>query len=309
MIKKILAAAALTLVVTSAHAEPTKVNLGFTAVIDYLSAFVAKDQGFFAKHDLDVTLTLMPNGGSIPPGLLAGSLQVGGLTSPSVLQAKAAGIPLKIVTGGTVVTKANPNGWVVARTDVKIDSPKDFEGKRVGTGGVGSYFNVLFRQWLTDNGADPQKVTFVEAPFGQLGDILKSGQIDAATLGQPFLSRIVKAGTGYEVAAYTGSFQDGLLSNIYVSTEEWVGANKAAAEGFSAAIDEADAFIKASPDEARKSAATYLKLPAEVLATVPLSNYSAEVTPKQIETWNGIMRGQGLIDADVTPASLLPAAD
>jgi len=307
MMKRILTAAALVLSIGSANAEPVKVNLGFTAVIDYLSAFVARDRGLFTKHDLDVTLTLMPNGGSIPPGLLAGSLQIGGLTSPSVLQAKAAGIPLQIVTGGTVVTQANPNGWVVARTDVKIAGAKDFEGKRVGTGGVGSYFNVLFRQWLVDNGADPQKVTFVEAPFGQLGDILKSGQIDAATLGQPFLSRIVNAGTGYEVAAYTGSFQDGLLSNVYVATEEWIAANKAAAEGFAAAIEEANAFIESNPDEARKSAATYLKLPAEVLATVPLSNYNALVTPEQIEMWNGIMRGQGLTDADVTPASLLPA--
>lgn len=309
MLKKVLTAAALICSIGSAHAEPVKVNLGFTAVIDYLGAFVAKDQGFFEKHGLDVTLTLMPNGGSIPPGLLSGSLQVGGLTSPSVLQAKAAGIPLQIVTGGTVVTQANPNGWVVARTDVKVSGPKDFEGKRVGTGGVGSYFNVLFRQWLVDNGADPQKVTFVEAPFGQLGDILKSGQIDAATLGQPFLNRIVSAGTGYEVAAYTGSFQDGLLSNVYVATEEWVAANKDAAAGFAAAIEEANAFIEQSPDAARKSAATYLKLPPEVLATVPLSNYNALVTPEQIEMWNGIMRNQDLTETDVTPASLLPVAD
>jgi NitT/TauT family transport system substrate-binding protein len=285
--------------------QPVKVTLGFTPVIDYLSAFVAKDQGIFDKHGLDVTLQQMPNGNSIPPGLLANSLQIGGITAPTLIQSKAATFPIKVVAGGTVVTKANPNGWVVVRTGVDVKTAKDFVGKRVGVAAVGSYFNVLFRQWLIDNGVDPSSVTFVEAQFGQMADVMRGGQIDAATLGQPFVGRMEAANIGKVFSPYTGTFGDGLLSNIYTATDPWIAQNPAAAKNFATAIEEANASIAANPDKARESAAKYLKLPADAMANLPFSNYSAKVTPQQIKTWIDIMRGQKLTDADVDPNTAL----
>jgi len=111
--KRILMALALAAITaSSAHAQGhrTKITLGYTGVIDYLAAFVAADQGIFEKHGLDVTLQRMPNGASIPPGLLANSLQIGGITAPVLIQAKAGGFPMKVVAGGSVVIKENPNG-------------------------------------------------------------------------------------------------------------------------------------------------------------------------------------------------------
>ena len=36
----------------------TKIKLSYTAATVYLSSFIAKDQGFFEKHGLDVDLAL-----------------------------------------------------------------------------------------------------------------------------------------------------------------------------------------------------------------------------------------------------------
>jgi NitT/TauT family transport system substrate-binding protein len=250
-------------------------------------------------------MQVMPNGGAIPPGLLSESLQIGALTAPSVIQAKAAGIPLKIITGGTVVTKANPNGTVIVRTGVDVKSAKDLEGKRVGTGGIGSYFNVLMQQWLIDNGADPAKVSVIEVPFSQMTDVLRSGQIDAATVGHPYWDRMETEGIGKSFVPFTGEFSDGLLSNIYVVTEDYIAKNPKVPGAFSAAIEEANQLIEAHPDQARESAAKFLKLPADALAALPLSNYRTEVTTEQIKQWNDIMHGQKLIDPDIDPASVL----
>ncbi len=128
----------LSLSATPAAAD-TKVTVGYTNVIDYLGRFVAKDEGLFTKHGLDVTLQPLQNGGAITPGLLGGALQIGAITAPTVIQSKAAGSPIRILVGGTVVTKANPNGALVVRKGVKIVKPADLEGRRVGTGGLGSY--------------------------------------------------------------------------------------------------------------------------------------------------------------------------
>ncbi len=306
--RRLIFAATLALgLAPGAHAQQplTKVTLGYTPVIDYLGAFVAKEQGLFEKHGLDVTVQQMPNGNSIPPGLLSESLQIGGITSPTLIQSRAASFPMRIVAGASIVTKANPNGSIVVRKGVDIKSPKDFEGKRVAVAAVGSYFNVLFRQWLIDNGVDPNKVVFVEAPFGQMADVMRNGQVDAATVGQPFLGRIVAADIGSDFAAYTGTFGDGLLSNIYVATDQWIAKNPAAPKAFGEAIEEANAFIKAQPDGARKAAAKYLKLPAEAMANLPFSNYSSKVTPQQIDAWSKIMVGQKLTDQPIDPNSVL----
>lgn len=301
-----LAGLALALGMTgAAYAQSTPVTLGYTAVIDYLSAYVAADHGIFEDHGLDVTMQIMPNGGAISPGLLSGSLQIGALTAPSVIQSKAAGFPIKIITGGTVVTAANPNGALIVRQGVAVNEPADLEGKRVGTGGLGSYFNVLFQQWMIDNGVDASRVTIVEVPFSQMTDVMRGGQIDAATVGHPFWGRMESEGLGANYVAFTGEFSDGLLSNIYTATDDWLAANPEVPAAFRAAIDEANAFIAANPEQALESAARFLNLPPDALADLPFSNYSATVTPEQIQQWNDIMRGQGLIEADIDPESVL----
>ncbi|MBB3396024.1 ABC transporter substrate-binding protein [Rhizobium sp. BK060] len=290
---------------TPALSQAVKVNVGFTPVIDYLGAFVAKDQGFFEKRGLDVTITQMPNSQSMPPALLADSLQVGAVTAPSLIQSKAGGFPIKIISGGTFVTKTNPNGAIVVRNGVIINSPADFIGKRVASGALGSYFNVLFRQWLSDGNVDPEKVTFVEVGFPQIGDVMRNGQIDAATIGQPFVSRIEAAGIGKAYSWFVGDFPEGLLSNVYTATEDWVANNPKAAKDFKEALVEANAFIKSNPDKSHEIAAKYLKLPPEAMKNVPFSNYSVDITDAQVKAWNDIMKKNKFTDVDVEAASVI----
>lgn len=293
------------LVGTVAAQPPVKIVVGYTPVVDELGAYVAIQEGYFAKAGLDVTLQQMPNGNSIPPGMLSGSLQIGAITSPTLIQSAAAGFPMKIVAGASYVSKANPNGWIVVRKGVTIGSPKDFEGKRVAIGAIGSFFDVLFRQWLLNNGVAPNKVTFVEVQFSSMLDLLRGGQVDAAVLGQPYLGRIVMADLGTEYAAYTGTFGERLLSNIYTATDQWIAQNAKAAAGFREAIEQADQFMQDNPEKARFYAAGFLKLPADVMGTLPLANYATRVEPQQIKLWSDMMLSLKMTDMPVDPLTVL----
>jgi len=288
-----------------ADARPIKATLGYTAVVDWLGAFVAKDDGFFAKNGLDVTLKLMPNGAVIPPGLLSDSLQIGGVTGPFIIQTTAAGFPLKIVSGASVATKQNPNGWIVTRTGSGIRTAADFKGRRVAAGALGGYYNVLFREWLKKRGVDPNSVHFVEVSFGQISDVMKAGQIDAATIGQPFVDRMVAAGIGKKFSAYTSDFPNGLLSNLYVATQSWLSKNPAAAHDFKTAMEESDKAIASNPAVARTIAARYLKLPTGAMKGLPLANYKTSVTSAQVMEWSQLMLSQKQIDKNVDPSKVL----
>ena len=307
MIRARLAAALLALLPAAgpAAAQNAPVVLGYTAVNEYLPAFVAADAGFFAARHVDVTLRLLPNGGVIPPGLVADSLQLGGITAPLLLQAASGGLGLVVIAGDSEVRPENPNGSVVGRADTAIRAPADFIGKRVGVSSVGSFYHVLFRQWLADAGVDPARVVFVEVPFNQMGDLLRLGQVDAVTTTQPFIGRLVASGVGREISPFTAHFPAGLLSNVYVATHAWASAHPAQIAGFRAAIADAIAYIPGHKRQAEAAEAHYLKLTAEQVRALPFSNYSATVTPAQIATWNRIALAQGLIDAAIPASSVL----
>jgi len=304
-IRRFFLAVALLLVCGAARAQPAKLTLGYTGVNEYLAAFVAQDQGFFAQHGLDVTLQLIPNGGVIPPALVAGTLQVGGITAPLLLQASAGGLELGVIAGGSVVAQNNPNGSVLARPGSNIHKAADFVGHRVAVSAVGSFYHVLFRQWLQDEGTDPDKVTFVEVPFLQMGDLLKSGQVDAATTTQPFIGRLLTAGVAYEVAPFTAHFPNGTLSNVYVALKTWIVAHPVETTALRAALADAVAYIPGHQQEAEAAEAHWLKLTPELVRALPFSNYTSEITAAQIRDWNRIARTQHLIDSDVDPANVL----
>jgi NitT/TauT family transport system substrate-binding protein len=303
--RRLLAIALALAIPGGARAEGEKITLGYTGVNEYMAAFVAADQGFFAAHQLDVALQLLPNGGVIPPALLSGTLQVGGITAPLLLQASAGGLELGVIAGASVVKQTNPNGSALARNGTNIHAPADFVGKRVGVSAVGSFYHVLFRQFLADEGVNPDQVTFVEVPFLQMGDLLRNGQLDAVTTTQPFLGRMLAAGYAYEVSPFTAHFPNGTLSNVYVATKSWAAAHPEAVAGLRAALAEAVAYIPAHRSEAEAAEAHWLKLTPELVKALPFSNYDAVVTPGQIADWNRMARNQHLIDVDVDASALV----
>jgi NitT/TauT family transport system substrate-binding protein len=152
--------------------------------------YVAKEQGFFDKRGLDVTLQTIPINPNIPPALQSDSIQVGTVTPSVLMQAADGGLKLKVIAGGSLLTKESKTPAILVRKGVEIKSPQDFIGKRVGVGGFGATLHVLFRKWLADHGVDAKKVNFVEVALPQTLDVLRGGAIDAAVPAEPFATRI-----------------------------------------------------------------------------------------------------------------------
>jgi NitT/TauT family transport system substrate-binding protein len=304
--RNVLALAAMAGVAFAAGAEAqTKILIGYTGANAFVPSFVAKEKGFFAKNGLDVTLQRMPTGSTIPAALFANSLQVGTLTAPIFLSANESGIELVILAGASLQSKANPTAGVVARTDSGIRKPADFKGKKVGSPGVNGAQDLLFKKWLKNNNVDWKSVTYVDVPFPQMGDMIKGGQIDAALPVEPFVGRIVGTKAGYLVAHYPVQVADNYLESFYAVTKKWAEANAPAVKSFRAAMSEAVAFTKSTPDEAKKTQIAYLGLPEAVIARLPLATYTVDVRPEQIEFWVGITHELGYIKAALKTDGLI----
>ena len=189
----VLAAATGTLALP-AWSQTTKVVLGYTAVTDFASAFVAAEQGYFKKRGLDVEMKFIPLNSTIPAALQSDSLQVGGPTPSVFLQAVDGGLDLVVLAGAGVTSKSITGFGLVARAGSGIKAPQDVVGKKVGVPGLGAFLQVTYRAWLKANGVDYKKVTFVEAPFPQYAHLLRGGPIDAAVTVDHLLSPITACG-------------------------------------------------------------------------------------------------------------------
>jgi NitT/TauT family transport system substrate-binding protein len=278
-----------------AAAEATKIVVGYTATADFAPGFIAVDQGLFKKRGLDVEFKIVPLNSQLPAAVESESITFGGTTVSVLLQAVDGGLDHVAVAGSGVTDKTQDSFGVVAKAGLPIVKADDFAGKKVGAPGLGAFLHVLFRNWLIDNGVDYKKVTFVEVGFPQHADVLKGGNIDAVVTGEPVMGRITAAGIGTKVSSFTDNLKVELPIIVYSATRKWVSANPAAAKAFREAIAEASDIANKDHAVVRAAVGKFIKMPPEVIASMKLGRWQAEVTDAGMQGWIDIMKRQDMI--------------
>ena len=286
-------------------AAAAPITLGYTATLGFNGAFIAKDQGFFDRRGVPVELQLITLNSNIPGALMGGSVQLGGPTPTVLIQADDGGLDLLVVCGCSGIDPDNKTDGLLARTGSGISKPADCVGKKIGVPGLNAYFHILVRKWLTDGGVDWRRVNFVEVPFTQSADVLRSGSVDAVATGQPFSQRILKDGIGALVVTDTAIALPGASSIFYAATRDWATAHKDEVAAFRLAIADAVRFQAENPAAARASAGQFIKLPPAVLNSLPLPVLQESVTPAQVQFWVDLMAQQGMITDKPDPAKLI----
>ncbi len=279
---------------------PTTIVLGYGLTSDFLPAYIAKDNGIFEKHGLDVTMKVVTSSSLAPPALVSNSLQISQATPPNLLLANDGGMDLVSVAGVGRMTAAHPHTSLVTHPGFTIAAPQDLVGKKLAVPGINSALDLVLRKWLIDGHVRPAQVTIVEAPFQQMGDLLKSGQLDAAFQFEPLLSRILAAGSATKSLDIMSATDPDVLGAIYASTREWANAHRAAIVAFNQSLAEGIAFEKAHPEEAHKIEAKYIGY-----ATTSLPDASLTVTPHDFKFWADICDEVGALHHPVDAATLI----
>lgn len=284
----------------------TKITVSYGPGYPWIPAFVAKDEGIFATHGLDVTLQFIAVGSNQPAALIAGTSQVAGLSPPIVLFADAGGADIAIVAGANGQSKTGTTGGVLARPDAKIAAPADFRGKKVAVPGLQSAYHIAFMKWLKNSGVDPAGVTYIEVPINGMNDALRTGAVNAAVAAAPFYGQILAAKTGEKVGDFLGDLADPFtIYSAWAMTRSYMTAHPEVAPAFRASIREAIAWIGENQDAARRTQITYLKLPEKVALGTKMVDFAAEVTPAQMQWWIDACRDLGLIKSDIALKDVL----
>lgn len=298
--------AALVLMAGAAQAQTAaKLSVSYTATPEFGGIFIAKEEGFFAKRGLDVTLLPIPLSPNVPAALISNSVQVGGTTPPVLLQAMDSGLDLVAIAGGGVYENASRGVGLVARDGFSIHSAADLVGKKIGVPGFNATVHLLVRRWLLDKGIDPKKVSFVELSIPQMPDVLKGGTVDAVAIVEPFMGRIVQGRIGTAVPAFSNDLASGFTSVFYIATRKWAAAHPEQVKAFREALQEAVSFGNANREKAYADIGKYFKVPPEVLRATPWPNWSVTLRDENLGFWLDTMRAQEMLKKPPTLSSVI----
>jgi NitT/TauT family transport system substrate-binding protein len=295
---------ALAQVARAAAPETPKLSLAYIPISNFLTAYVAKDQGFFAAHGLDVTLVPINQGNTGVAGIVSRSVELSTPNPTTFLQAVDNGIDLVIVAATHTYPTPNKVGLLVSAAS-DVATAKDLAGKKVGINGIGGMQYVLLQEWLIKQGVNPKSITFAEISFPQMADALQAKQVDAVTVSEPFYQRIIAAKTGRVLIDLQADIPAGTLGTMYVSTGEWAKKNPATIAAFRAGLEDAARFIRTDPEAAKKSLITYAKMPEQMLQLVNVPSVTVAATPAQMKFWIDLMDEQQLTTGTIDAKSII----
>ncbi|MEH7298860.1 ABC transporter substrate-binding protein [Neobacillus drentensis] len=235
--------------------EEKKVVIGYFPNIDHAPAMIAREKGYYEKElgdGVKVEYKTFPDGGAFMTALKTGEIDAGLVGPGPVMNNFTNGADVKIIAGASSGGTA-----IVASKKSRVNSVEDFNGKTFITPGVGCTHDVQMETFLQDFGISSARIggtlKHVTGNPAQYAAMFESGKVDIAAVPEPWASQLVKeAGAKIIVDSKKISFGTTLPNTILVSSGKKIKADKDLIQKIVDAQNEAIAFIKNNPDEAKE---------------------------------------------------------
>jgi len=257
--------------------------------------YVADRRSLYQKRGLDVTVQLVPSNTEIIEAMKRGDMEMGSLPVTTAIAAIASGAPVHIVA----VTGRGSDGILVRRGD-GIASVADLRGKKVATIRA-SILDVLLRYTLEQADLDPERDLEL-IYFSKLGDMisaLKTGQVDATSNTEPFMTDAQRQGWGQILAYYTADWPDHPCC-IVLARDAFIRGQPEALRSILSAHCEAVDWANSNIGEAAQILVDTLgAFDRELVASTlvpPKMRLDYAVLPGEVERMAGLMARYGLID-------------
>ena len=238
-----------------ASEAPTTLRLGYFPNVTHAPAVAGVEKGIFAEALGEDTLEVKTfnAGPAAVEALFAGALDATFIGPNPAINAfvTSKGEAIRIVAGST-------SGGAALVVKPEIQSAADLKGKKVASPQLGNTQDVALRYWLEQEGlkTTPQgggDVSIAPQENAQTLETFKSGEISAAWVPEPWVTRLVQEGGGKVLVDEKTLWPGGkfVTTHVIVRTkflEEHPGAVKRLLEGTIKAVD----FVNDSPEEAQE---------------------------------------------------------
>ncbi|MFI9827754.1 ABC transporter substrate-binding protein [Streptomyces sp. NPDC051913] len=275
--------------------EATQVTVGIIPIIDVAPLYLGQKKGFFADRGIELKMVTAQGGAAIIPGVVSGQFQFGFSNTTSLMIAQTKGVPIKSVVNGAASNGkvgADVTG-VLVRKDSPIKLAKDLAGHTVAVNTLQNIGSTTVRESVRKAGGDAAKVKFVEIPFDQMPAALDGGRVDAAWMGDPAKSLAEQQGARI-VASPFAETDPRLTVATYFTSTQIAQRDPELVKKFTDAMTESLTYASRHPDEARQILTTYTKIGSDLLDTLTLPAWPAEVDTASLEKLASLGERDGL---------------
>jgi sulfonate transport system substrate-binding protein len=191
----------------------------------------------------------------------AGQQDIGFLGDTPAIIGKAAGIDTRIIG----ITSSGPRTLaVIVPTKSNIKSPGDLKGKKVAVV-KGSYAHHLLALVLRKGGLTTSDIEFINLSQADTATAILNGNIDAAAVWEPLITKLESQGQVRVLADGTG-IKKGVL--VIVATNDYVAKQREQVKALLRAYQRGARFIKSNPKEAAQLIAADVNLAPDLLLKV-----------------------------------------
>lgn len=173
--------------------------------------YLVKEKGFFEKRGVKAELVWFPVYSDSLTALSTGKVDANSQTLSDTLAPASKGIGLKAVL---VNDNSNGGDGVVVKPD--INSLQDLKGKKIATE-LGTVDHLLMLTALDKQGMKENDVKYTNMTVNDAGPAFISGNLDAAVLWEPFLSKAIAEGKGKLL--FSSKDTPGLIPDLLVFKE------------------------------------------------------------------------------------------
>ncbi|MCQ8896951.1 ABC transporter substrate-binding protein [Limnobacter humi] len=245
----------------SLHAEPP-VRIAVSNTVLSLPVYVADAEGFFQQNAAAVELLPCVGGVRCMAMMHDGAADLCTATELPVVFSSFKRRDFAILT--SFVSTSNDLKLVVRR-DSGVKLASDLKGKRIAyiKGAASQYFTDLI---LLYHGINPQQVVLKEMNPDQTQDLLRSGQVDAVVVLEPYASKAAQD-LADEVSIvkvprlYTETFN-------LIGTKAILDGRPEAMERIVKSLQNASDFISANPERAKKILSVRLKISPDLVGRI-----------------------------------------
>jgi NitT/TauT family transport system substrate-binding protein len=279
--------ALLMLLAVPVRAEPIRIAYSGVSASG-TPVWLAKDEGIFAKHGLEVDLVAVRSAPLQVTALVSNEVQFVRGSASSMLTAAAQGAKLKIIM--SLFAERASDDFLVAPS---ITKPSDLRGKKIGVQDFSGLLWSLTMLSLTEMGLDPQKDNINILAIGDstvIAQSLASGIIDGAALDRLQSARL--QGLGIKVLFDLSKIA--LPASPFMTAESFIQKNPQTVENFIKALIEASAIMRAQKERGLAILQKYIKVDRQ-LAELGYKFLLEDLTSYTFVTVKGLKTAQDVI--------------
>lgn len=266
---------------TNVSSKDTAIKVA-VAPIQFETAYIAQQQGYFTKNHLDVTIVNGSDPASNVAQVVSGGVQISTGSLATVVQSVSKGIGVQIISGNGVVSKTDANTGVIVRANSGIKNVLDLQGKTVGINGLHTGLELPLLQEIKAQGGDPSKVKLVAIPYPGMQAAIEKGAVDAVMPTDQFYTTLKSDPKYADIAQPVKDYQGGMVVTAWTASTNWLSKNATAAKEFNTAMSEAISYYNdpSNVDKVRAITAKVSKTDISTVATtLPPMQLKIDDTP------------------------------